>query len=154
MALQAWVGRSGAQLDADSPLDITLHNSYDDDLIHLRQVSYGDGAGGFLTPIDGHRHNGSDSQLAPPIINAPTESNTALGAGANLTPSPGEWWSGVHESGTGNMAFETFLNGAWKRAVVTSESIFLIPVGVNTDNRLVETTGTDATTVYINEVFD
>ena len=61
MALQPWVGRTGGQLDADSPLDITLHNSYDDDLIHLRQVTYGNGSGGFMTAADPHTHNGVNS---------------------------------------------------------------------------------------------
>lgn len=63
MALQPWIGRSAGQLDADSPLDVTLHNSYDDDLIHLKQVLYGDGAGGYLTPIDGHDHDDANSAI-------------------------------------------------------------------------------------------
>lgn len=70
MALQAWTGRTAGQIDADSPVDVPLVGGFDDDAIHLRQVLYGNGSGGFLTPIDGHRHNGSDSQRLDVFINA------------------------------------------------------------------------------------
>lgn len=57
MALTAWNGRAAGQTDADSPVDQTLMDSIRLDLDHLREVLYGNGAGGFLVPIEGHNHN-------------------------------------------------------------------------------------------------
>lgn len=62
MALTAWTGRNASQVDADSPVDEPLMQGFNADMTHLRQVLYGNGSGGFNTPIDGHVHNGSDSE--------------------------------------------------------------------------------------------
>jgi len=56
MALQGWIGRSAGQIDADSPCDTVLFEGINLDIWHLRQILYGDGAGDFRTPIDGHNH--------------------------------------------------------------------------------------------------
>ena len=57
MALTPWTGRTAAQTDSDSPADQPLMDSIRKDLDHLREFCYGNGAGGFLTPIEGHDHD-------------------------------------------------------------------------------------------------
>ena len=61
MALGTWQGRLVTEVDADSPLTAYLVGGMSNDLLFLRDILYGNPAGGYFTPQIGHRHNGIDS---------------------------------------------------------------------------------------------
>ena len=118
MALQAWVGRTGGQLDADSPLDITLHNSYDDDLIHLRQVGYGDGSGGFMTASDPHTHDNVNSKR---VVYTFAEDDSGSIASGNFWTPDNTIYASIWANGV-TMFTEVFLNSAWRRAQAADDA--------------------------------
>lgn len=109
MALQAWTGRTSGQIDADSPVDIALIGGFDDDITHLRQTVYGNGSGGFLTPIDGHNHDGANSAFV-------SVGRSATSTSQNISPTS-VWYPdtsiGVFLAGA-DISFQAFLNSAWQ----------------------------------------
>lgn len=64
MALDfSWNTVLSTQNDADSPITEDWGEAMRQNDYHLRQTVYGDGAGGFHTAVDGHKHTGTDSEL-------------------------------------------------------------------------------------------
>ena len=98
MALESWNGRTAGQTDADSPIDTTLMDGLRKDLDHLRQVLYGSTDPNFHTPIWGHTHDGSNSEIVDLTgLVAQDDLKTAQGsvsvasATSNLTLPGGEY---------------------------------------------------------------
>jgi hypothetical protein len=58
----SWNSIAASQTDSDSPIDQSLMDGLRENDYHLRQVLYGNGSGGFYTPVDGHDHDGSNSK--------------------------------------------------------------------------------------------
>ena len=61
--LYSWNTVASTENDADSPVTAVWAEKFRQNDYHLRQSLYGNGAGGFHTAVDGHKHTGTDSEL-------------------------------------------------------------------------------------------
>lgn len=111
------------QNDADSPLTEDWGESMRQNAIHLKQVLYGDGSGGFKTAADGHTHNGTDSvgvvvpndSIGRNAINhAASASSWNIGISGTQVIGEG-FFMGIWDSSPGTDArLEINLNGSWR----------------------------------------